>query len=311
MVQKKKSNILILLLFIISFLSVPEVAFRDFVLGLDAFEFIRLSTYILIIVNVLFALYYNALKISRPLLLIWLLYLAFISSSFIANNIIVWSLILQPSFIFILIIIFSSENFFDFKMYFYKIGIVIASLPLVSLMLHLLLPINGITRNAFVDHLGSSIGIVFLSFSPSFWNIGGTLIPRFSGIFDEPGTFGFFISIFASAVYWQKNTKTAIFIFLCGISSFSTAYLIFLIAILPVLIFNSIKNKYLIFISTIIILCTIFFIQFSNVFDFSVRRTLYAFSDHHNRVFGWYMAKNSIISNPLFGGLLHGYESTI
>jgi hypothetical protein len=82
----------------------------------------------------------------------------------------------------------------------------------------------------FTDHAGHSIKIVYGSFSSSIYNIGSASFARLNAFFDEPGTFGMFISFLVSIMYYvdKKITPTLLIAVFAGIVSVSLSYYLFL-----------------------------------------------------------------------------------
>lgn len=293
---------------LVLFLSVHEVVFRDFIFGANSQIWIQLLSFGVIGMALILQLLYGRLAIPLSSIIVWSSFSAFLLLAFTIHETVVFSLVLQPTFIFVLTVLFANPDFISVRKWAYRVALLICILPLVSFVVHFFLPVNVLIRDFFTDGKHVHQNLVFLSFSPSIYYVGGIAVARLSSIFDEPGTFGFFVSIFGSALYLARKERLALFVFICGITSFSTAYLLFLVVVFPLLFGNTLK-KYRILIFIILGGLVFFILQFvPEVVRFLSIRLGYAFRENHNRTEGWQVSIEAIMNMPLFGGMLKNYS---
>ena len=292
------------------FLAVPEVVIRDLFLGPSSQPVILYLAILTMTIVLLARLIGGTIQVPRVSFVAWTLFSVFLLLSFISNETTVWILLFQPTLILVLIIAFTNSGLTRYKHASFLISMAICVLPVVSFVAHFLTPFNVLVRGLFTDVGGDSQSLVFLSFSQSIYRLGGLVIPRLGSIFDEPGTFGFFASIFGSLLYAYGRRRLARFVFICGLVSFSSAYLLFVALTIPMWIFDDFKPvRAMLFVAALALAIVLIWSAIPDTLRFLGTRFLYAFADVNNRSAGWRDSIESIFRNPFFGSSLAGYRS--
>ncbi|NQZ87041.1 MAG: hypothetical protein HRT54_05615 [Colwellia sp.] len=175
---------------------------------------------------------------------------------------------------------------------------------ILSFILYILHPMILYT---FYDHSGHEIKLVYGSLSSSVYQIGSAKFSRLNFIFDEPGTFGMFISFVISYMYYlQKKITTSMIIVICvGIASVSLAYFLFLCCFF---IYIALKNSLFQFNIKSIIWGGVVVLLISGLFNLRSEVKLIAYiadrfesisSNDHNRSKGNSEALNIVFIEPL------------
>ena len=97
----------------------------------------------------------------------------------------------------------------------------------ISFILYIVSPMILYT---FIDHAGHEVKVIYGSMSSSVYRIGAANFARLNFVFDEPGTFGVFISFLVSFIYYMQKriTFSLIIVISAGVVSVSLAYFLFL-----------------------------------------------------------------------------------
>ncbi|MGM7317977.1 hypothetical protein [Idiomarina sp. ST10R2A5] len=140
----------------------------------------------------------------------------------------------------------------------------------------------------FEDHSGHTVYATYLSFSSSIYNLPGISFARMNSVFDEPGTFGLFISMVLFLDYYNRRKLdfTFLSIGLLGLSSMSLAYIIYFIGIIIIVSFSKIKLKNF-FTIAILFSISILILSFDSSFsEYIIGRFDSILNDSHNRSSG-------------------------
>jgi hypothetical protein len=296
------------LLLMISFLAVPEVVIRDLFLGPGSYPFVLAVAVSLMAYLSAVRLLARTYRMHRSSLVVWALFCAAILLSFVSNGAVVPVLIAQPALILLFAIAFRECDWSTVSRIFFVVALLICALPVLSFIVHFLTPFKVILPEVFTDATGDRQSIVFTSFSVSIYRVGGLAIPRLSSVFDEPGTFGFFVSIFGSLLFLRKRVTLARLVLFSGLVSFSTAYLLFFVLTAPVWLTKDFRRGgVFLLVGFLGGLAILVWRATPEAVSFFGTRLLYAFGDTHDRTIGWSMAIESLKKNPLFGMYLSGY----
>lgn len=203
-------------------------------------------------------------------------------------------------------------NYNDNKIRLPSILIYFLLIIIVSFVAYIIFPISYYT---FIDHSGHVIELVYGSFSSSIYVIGASHFARLSFIFDEPGTFGMFMSFLISVFYYfeRKISGFQKLMIIAGIASMSLSFFLFL----SILIFMD-NFKYLIyqaklksFISfTLLISFIILFVinhESNDILKYIYERFFSIFTNSNNRSVGNSAALQAILNNP-FGVSVSDFE---
>lgn len=166
--------------------------------------------------------------------------------------------------------------------------------------------INPITYYSFNDHAGHNIKVVYGSLSSSIYRIGSINFARLNFIFDEPGTFGMFISFLVSFMFYLQKRLTffSLLVILVGLVSVSLSYILFLLCFFfyllsKRLLFRQNWQTLLLIIFTVLSLGSLFqFKDEQKIIGYVFERLESIYSNNHNRSDGNSEALNAIISHP-------------
>lgn len=166
--------------------------------------------------------------------------------------------------------------------------------------------INPITFYSFNDHAGHNIKVVYGSLSSSIYRVGSANFARLNFIFDEPGTFGMFISFLVSFMFYlqKRLTFSLLLVILVGAVSVSLSYILFLFCFFFYLLskrflFRPNWQTLLLIIFTLFSLGSLFeFKDEQKTIGYVFDRLESIYSNKHNRSEGNSEALSIIISNP-------------
>lgn len=159
----------------------------------------------------------------------------------------------------------------------------------------------------FQDASGHEMKWTYLSFTSSIYRIGSANFARFNLIFDEPGTFGMFLSFFISVVYLidKKINNIIIILSISGLCSLSLSFYLYLIFFLIICflptVLKGIKIKNIAILTVVLFLLMVFFFNNidSSIVEYILGRVSGVFSGaENNRSSGNAEALSYMISYP-------------
>ena len=175
---------------------------------------------------------------------------------------------------------------------------------IVSFVLYLNKPL---VLYEFQDASGHEMKLAYMSLTSSIYRIGSANFARLNFIFDEPGTFGMFVSFLISIIYLveKKVSKIIVVLSISGLCSLSLSFYLYLISFLSVCILPDILKKIkaknvLMFLFLIIVFVFVFFKNSdSSIVEYISGRISGVFSgNENNRSSGNTEALSYMISYP-------------
>ncbi|RXS43028.1 hypothetical protein EST55_04560 [Idiomarina sp. 29L] len=275
-------KILLLILSLMLFLTTQEVVLLDIFFSKEVKYLVNFLCLLAILFSVRYIIFIGILDLVFWLLVIVYIYIRFSYFGISKNSAVDLYHFLKFYLAFKVVVALIRQGNYENVSGAIKWSILLA---FVSFVLFLIKPENLFV---FEDHSGHTVYATYFSFSSSIYNLPGISFARMNSVFDEPGTFGLFISMVLFLDYYnrKKFDFTFLSIGVLGLSSMSLAYIIYFIGIIIIASVSKVRLRNF-FIVAILFALFAFLLSFDSSFsEYIVGRFDSILNDSHNRSSG-------------------------